>query len=579
MKTNFHTKLFFYISALMILLMSVCVVTFSLYTYKNMKSQSETNLNQLNKRITTELQTLFDDMDKLALYVSTNPSIMQAFMEAKSPNYSNSILSRKIIRIITSISIPNSSSRFRISLYNDNGNFISTGIPHTKSVVEEKTTSEDYSTWYYSLPVIVNNYSISGFHPDYWSNSDMLYISLYREIFDSYLVTATTGIIDVQCPYSIIQDILSFQTDEYGCYLFNDTGNIVFPLPETSVLPEESNQIYAENSLNNHWRLVTAQSNKHILKVLLPQILSIIFMGCAALMIFLVMMFIITKRATQPLRDLTSAVKGVSLSNLSLEADTYPYSDEITRLNRAFENMFERLKQSMDEIVRMQAYEMQANMVALQSQMNPHFLYNILTIIKAYCRENNTGQIAITCDYMVKMLRYISDYDTSFVPLCQELDHAEYYLKLMKIRYEEQFTYSFYVDSDINVETLHIPKLAIQSLVENCFQHGFKEVAPPWTISIRCWGKDNQWFLSVEDNGSGITALVLEDLNHKIEEFLTNPSDALTSLRINGMGLINTVARLKLKYKEQFTFIIKNLPSEGTLVTLGGVFEDEYFTG
>ena len=120
-------------------------------------------------------------------------------------------------------------------------------------------------------------------------------------------------------------------------------------------------------------------------------------------MIFVI--FVITRKATQPLQELTDSVRQVSLSNLSLEMDFSDYPDEISGLNEAFAKMFQRLQQSMDEVVRMQAYEARANMIALQAQMDPHFLYNTLTVIKALSREGNTRQIALTCDYLVKMLR------------------------------------------------------------------------------------------------------------------------------------------------------------------------------
>lgn len=594
MNTSFHKKLFVYISILMLLLTILCVTGFSLYTYNNMKNQSEENLNQLTLRTSTELQTLFNDMDKLSLYVSTNPNIMQEFKEAKVPGYPNSKLNNNIVKIITSISTPNSSSRFRISLYNENGNFISTGIPYTKSVASEKLVSPDYQNWYNKLPIIEYNSSLSTFHEDYWSNSNISYLSLYREIFDPYMIAGTVGIIDVQCPYPVIQQILSFETDDYDCFLFDSNGNAIFP--SKAETPEQINLyqsylvdqvsgknhgthrsvIYSGSVMENDWHLLLTQSQQHIFKVLMPQIFAIIFMGCAALAATLIMMFLITKRTTQPLRDLTASIKQVSFTNLSLEADSADYPDEISSLNQAFDKMFERLKQSMDEIVKVKAYEMQANMVALQSQMDPHFLFNILTIIKALSRENNTGQIAITCDYLVKMLRYISSYNEDSATLARELEHTEYYLELMKIRYEDQFTYSFYMDSDLDAKTLRIPKLSLQPLVENCFQHGFKRIAPPWDISINCWIKDDKWFLNVKDNGTGITDDDMKLLHEKINAFLSNPSDSLILLKIGGMGLVNTVARLKLKYKDDIIFKIENIPSGGTSVTLGGTLENEY---
>ena len=238
--------------------------------------------------------------------------------------------------------------------------------------------------------------------------------------------------------------------------------------------------------------------------------------------------------------------------------------------------MLLRLRQSMDENIRRQSYEMKANMIALQAQMDPHFLYNTLTVIKSLSREKNTAQITRTCDYLVKMLRYISSYDDHTVSLNQELAHTENYLELMKIRFEDQFTYTFSIDSDVDTENLRIPKLTLQPLVENCFQHGFKTVAPPWNVYVHFWQEENHWFVNVTDNGTGITPDKKEELMNKIEEFLSHPSDSISSMKIGGMGLVNTVARLKLRYKSQILFDITALPNGGTSVTLGGIKENEY---
>lgn len=146
----------------------------------------------------------------------------------------------------------------------------------------------------------------------------------------------------------------------------------------------------------------------------------------------------------------------------------------------------------------------------------------------------------------------------------------------MKIRFEDQFSYSFSIDSNVNTETLLLPRLTLQPLVENCFQHGFKSVAPPWQIQIRFWVEAPRWYVSVTDNGQGVSDEKKQEIMDKIQEFLSHPSDAIMSMKIGGMGLVNTVARLKLKYKDRISFTINNAPECGTIIMLGGLLEDEY---
>lgn len=213
---------------------------------------------------------------------------------------------------------------------------------------------------------------------------------------------------------------------------------------------------------------------------------------------------------------------------------------------------------------------MQAHMIALQSQMDPHFLYNMLTIIKSMSRQNDATHIGLVCDYLVRMLRYNSTYNEDYVTMETEIAHTQDYLQLMKVRYEDMFEYQIELTSGIDTETIEVPKLCLQPIVENCFQHGFKQVPPPWKLKIRCWSTDNRWYISVIDNGIGIRQEEIDTIYLRINDFLENPSDELNKLKIGGMGLINTIARFQLKYKQDITFEIKALENGGTRVVIGG---------
>lgn len=593
-KSIFHKKLFFSISGFMTALIVICTIFFSLYTYETLHRQSQDNLQYLSERTAAELKTMIDNMDELALYASTNTEIRSAFVRAKHPDFSDSDLSKATVGILSSISIPNSSSHYRISLYNEKGNFISIGIPYNKAYTSKKLISEEYHQWYKNLPILPNKASVYGFHEDYWSEKDERYLSLFREIFGINALFQSNGIIEIQCPLSTMTDALVFEDSSYSAFLYDEKGTLIWPLEDPKPVSENLFKCYMEHQtgdvssphnrglmyngrpVRNGLHLILTQSEEHIWSIILPQIFIILSIGLLSVIMLVFVVFHITKHAAKPLQELASSVKQVSYSNLSLELNFTDYPDEITALNEAFEKMFQRLRQSMDEIVRMQACETRANMVALQSQMNPHFLYNTLTVIKALSREGNTMQIALTCDYLVKMLRYISMYDEHSANLKQELSHTENYLNLMKIRYEDQFSYSISIDSDVNVEKLKIPKLTIQPLVENCFQHGFKSVAPPWTVHIHFWVCAPHWYVSITDNGIGITEEAKTELLNRISEFLSHSSDAILSLKIGGMGLVNTVARLKLKYGDSILFDINSTPGGGTTIVLGGFLEDEY---
>lgn len=593
-KLHLHNKLFLYISGIIVSFSLLYIIIFSSYIYQNLQKESKINLNQITTRTAADLETLFTAMDELSLYISTNPNVTHAFSLARQENYDNHELSRQISTILTSISIPNSSSRFRINLFNYNGNFISTGIPYNKKITTQFLDSKAYKDWYHNIPIIHNNSNFTTFNQDIWSNSNTSYLSLYREIFDSSIISKVSGVIEIQCPYYIVDKILSFEAGENSAYLYDQFGNLIYTTePDAanantlylSFQKQKSSEstynglLYSGAYLENGWLLILTQYQKQIHVVIQTFILFVILLGLSTLAICLGITFIITKRSTKPLRNLTEFAKKATFDNLSIAINHTEYPDEIINLNLAFQTMLDRLKVSMDENVKMKAYEIRANMIALQSQIDPHFLYNILTVIKAMSRENKSNEIGAACNYLVDMLRYTSNYKEELVSLETEIENANCYLSLMKLRYEDQFTYEYQIDSSISETPPMIPKLIIQPILENCFQHAFKKVLPPWNISIHCWLDNQKYYIKISDNGSGISDEAIILLNKKLDDFLLDPSNSITSLKIGGMGLINTFARLKLRYKEDVVLEVVSLPEGGTKVLLGGNFLNEHTTG
>ena len=129
------------------------------------------------------------------------------------------------------------------------------------------------------------------------------------------------------------------------------------------------------------------------------------------------------------------------------------------------------------------SFEMRAYLRALQSQMNPHFLYNMLSAIVESGEEENSPRTVAMCMKLTEMMRYIADYNNDRVSFEAELQHARNYLDLMKERYEERFSYEIHADAD--ALPILVPKLIVQPLAENCFKHGFSGCKPPWRIEIR----------------------------------------------------------------------------------------------
>ncbi len=590
--TVFGKKIFRMLTGFTVAMLLAFAVVLRFTVFRDLQQNARLNIGQIAERTADELESLLDDMDKISLYISTSPMVMRAFNGAASGAVSSQALSLQLVSMITSITIPNNASRYRVSLYNHHGNFMTTGIPVTQSRVNSVLQANGYMKWYESLPVVHNRGNITALKNDSWSDSETRFVSLYREIFDPILLSKSNGVIEVQCPQGLIADILSFTGGDYQCALFDSDGAMFFQTDgeweadaaglfgaygrnaAMDTAGEHGEYLYAGVPVGDSWTLILAQAKDHAYGVMRPITLLVAAILTGSALAVLIAAYLITRRMTEPLQVLTESIRKVSPEQTALNEDVSRYSDEFANLNSAFNEMLRRLNVSMEENVRRQAMEMRANMIALQNQMDPHFLYNMLAVIRATSSEGNNLQIALTCDYLSSMLRYISvPYDEP-VSIGQEIAHGENYLKLMKMRFENQLDYEVNIGGEVDIEKPIIPRLSVQPLIENCFQHAFKNALPPWRIIVSVWNEQEWWHINITDNGQSITSEDILRLEGKLEQFLRDPSDTVFSLRLGGMGLINTIARLKLRYGENAKHEIKPAPQGGTSITLGGKLND-----
>ncbi|HHX60148.1 MAG TPA: hypothetical protein GX707_05345 [Epulopiscium sp.] len=180
--------------------------------------------------------------------------------------------------------------------------------------------------------------------------------------------------------------------------------------------------------------------------------------------------------------------------------------------------------------------------------------------------ENMNQDIIILCQNLCDYLRYITTDTMESVPLQTELLYTEKYLTCVKSRYGRDLNYCVCIPPEL--EKIPIPKLIIQPIVENIFMHGLN-TAPPWYIDIHGRVEHNQWLVTIQDNGIGMTALELEKLKGQMNDIKF--SKDISSLCIGGMGILNVYLRLVFLYDNNAIFSIEDGETGGVCVTLGGL--------
>lgn len=243
--------------------------------------------------------------------------------------------------------------------------------------------------------------------------------------------------------------------------------------------------------------------------------------------------------------------------------------DEIGVLAQNFDKMLKRIKKLIFDVYtsdlqvkELELQNKQAQLLALQNQINPHFLFNTMQSLSISCYNNDDYETAAYINKFCAFLRDCLYWETKRVPLSEEIRMVENYLSLQKMRYQDALNYQIHIPA--NVCEVPIPKFTLQPIVENAIEHGLEQKTTdlkPGLIVIRAQTVSNQIQIIVEDNGAGIAAERLSMLNKQLQ----SPDSASVS---DSIGIFNTNERLKLFYGPAYGLELKSTEGTGTKVII-----------
>ena len=195
--------------------------------------------------------------------------------------------------------------------------------------------------------------------------------------------------------------------------------------------------------------------------------------------------------------------------------------------------------------------------------MNPHFLYNVLSVVNALAIAGQSDKIRDVCGNLSGMLRYSSSYETGTASVRDEIRFTRAYLDLMQSRYDGVFEYAINVDPALwNVA---LPKLVIQPLCENAFTHSFAKTEPPYRLSIDVARVADGFCISVADNGCGFPPEARESVMARANE--AGYGD-LSRLQLGGLGIVSSVIRMRLLMKQDVHCDIAGSREGGAVVAI-----------
>ena len=305
------------------------------------------------------------------------------------------------------------------------------------------------------------------------------------------------------------------------------------------------------------WKLVGVIKGTGISLNMLKTRLFIVFVILLIIFIVIIINSYISFRVTNPIRELEKSVKALEEGNL--DADIYMGgSYEVQHLGKSVQDMKFRIKGLMQDIVNEHEEKRKSEFDSLQAQINPHFLYNTLDIIVWQIENEKQSEAVHTVTALARFFRLSLGKGKNIVTVKDEIDHVKNYLMIQHMRFKNKFDYEF----DIAEDVLELPslKLMLQPLAENAIYHGMEFMDGDGLITIKAWREENELYLSVADNGLGMT----ED---KVEMILTGKSSSGNG-RGSGIGVKNVNERIKLYFGEAYGLTIDSEPDEGTKVTI-----------
>ena len=305
------------------------------------------------------------------------------------------------------------------------------------------------------------------------------------------------------------------------------------------------------------WHSLVIQNKKELLKEL-DYIKSITFLIMAVFTLVMILCtWLIAKIITNPVKTLILSMKQLQRGDFTQRVN-FSGNDEIGQLGYWYDTMVKRVKTLIDDVYTSHLKQKEAELKTLQSQINPHFLYNTLNMISWTAMQKNERDIAEMVHSLSQVFRLSLNNGQDNVTLLQEVELIENYLFLQKKRFTTRFHFSIHLDEDIR--HIQVPKLLLQPLVENAIIHAIEPLEGSGMITVSCY-TDGEWIvLEVVDNGKGMPP-------ERVNQILSNAKSVTSSTEHSGLALSNIRERLNL-YFERTEFQVESTLGLGTRIQI-----------
>ena len=559
---------YFTVSALVAMLLGgeALYVQMSRQLTSVVREESQAVLSQVNRSVNSYLRTIMKLSDSLYYGVIKNADLSTESVNDK----------------ITLLYDNNKDCITNIALLSKEGELLE-AVPAARLKTGLDMTKEE---WFGNTLERTDNLHFTTPHVQYiFDNSEQQYrwvITLTRAVEITQGTSTEQGILLIDISYNSLQQMLEDTTlsNQGYLYMISSEGELIYhpkmQLIETGHMKEnisaavkyrdgsykeeyegESRDVSVKSVGYTGWKLLSVTSEKGLSLSNLKMRLFVAFVAATFLLVLVLINAFISSRITNPIKELEKSVNAIEAGELDTEVYTGG-SYEIRHLGRSIGEMAKRIKTLMQDIVVEHEAKRKSEFDTLQSQINPHFLYNTLDII-VWMIENEQKQEAVkVVTSLARFFRISLSKGKSIISVRDELEHIRNYLTIQQMRFKNKFTYV--IDAEEKVMDMSCLKLMLQPLVENAIYHGMEFMDGDGEIYVQVRMEEKSLLFEVRDNGLGMT-------KEQVENLLSEKSH-VSSRQGSGIGVKNVNERIRLYFGESYGLDIASEPDEGTVIRI-----------
>lgn len=406
-------------------------------------------------------------------------------------------------------------------------------------------------------------------------------ITLSRGIRNYTGTEGDDGVVFIDLNYSAISELCaqSSMGDKGYVFILDQKGNIVYHPQQQQLYNElqtenislvmnaesdivtagsgDEEKIYAlSHSDITGWTIVGCMNMSELLRNSRQTRSIYVLVAIGLIIVALLISSVIARNITYPIQQLRDSMKRVQKGNFDIEDIEVISDNEIGSLTRSFNVMTHRIRELMEQNVKEQEQKRKIELKALQSQINPHFLYNTLDSIIWMAEGMKNEEVVVMTASLARLLRQSISNEDELVSIGQEIEYVRSYLTIQKMRYKDKL--EFEIDVDPYITHVPIIRLVLQPIVENAIYHGLKYKDSRGLLTVHGYVKGENVVIDIIDDGVGMDA---ETLKHIYDKHKVN-------YRSNGVGVYNVQQRLVLYYGKDYGIIYHSEKGKGTTASV-----------